>query len=455
MDDAPYTEDLNLASVTTRRDLAALLQTVHLRADKPSLRTLEVRTRHDVAPLSKTVAAEILKGARFPRKAALASFLRACGVRDDHLAPWLRAWERVADQDNPAPRPKLASSNAADRRSDRPGRAGSAARPELEELRNQVSQLNADNDRLRLQLDDLRRPRTEQRLSSAHSADAPVLHNPVARRRELGIVLRAMREEKGLTIEQVAEHLMCSVNKVRRMEASFRAGTPRDVRDLCSLYGVIDKAERDRIMNLAIESKQPGWWQPYHLVYGTYVGLEAEAVVISAFQSSVVHGLLQTAEYARAGHEEAMPRLSPDQIGMQIEAKLTRQRILTQEKPPSVTIVLDEAALHRSVGGNLVMAAQLTKLLDLSERPNVVVQILPFKLGGHPAVESNFTILRLPNSADIVFVEGLIGSIYLEREEDLKRYRRIFNRLKSIALSPEDTASMLADFRDSYQADYR
>jgi hypothetical protein len=176
-------------------------------------------------------------------------------------------------------------------------------------------------------------------------------------------------------------------------------------------------------------------------------------VVISAFQSSVLHGLLQTADYARAGHEAAMPRLSPDQIDMQIEAKLTRQRILTRDKPPRVTVVLDEAALHRAVGGNLVMAAQLTKILDLSALPNVVVQILPFELGAHPALESNFTILGLPNSPEIVFVEGLIGSVYLEHEEDLRRYREIFNRLKSIALSPQDTASLLADLRDSYRDD--
>jgi transcriptional regulator with XRE-family HTH domain len=283
----------------------------------------------------------------------------------------------------------------------------------------------------------------------------PTLHSPVVRRRELGILLHAIREERGLTIEQVAEHLMCTVNKVKRMEASFRAGTLRDVRDLCNLYGVIDEAERDRIMNLAIEGKQQGWWQSYHLGYGTYVGLETEAVVISAFQSSVVHGLLQTADYAREGHETAMPRLSPDQIDMQIEAKLTRQRILARDEPPHVTVILDEAALHRAVGGNLVMAAQLTRILDLSTLPNVIVQVLPFKLGAHPALESNFTILGLPNSPEIVFVEGLIGSIYLEREEDLKRYREIFKRLKSIALSPEDTTNVLADLRDSYRDDFQ
>jgi hypothetical protein len=129
---------------------------------------------------------------------------------------------------------------------------------------------------------------------------------------------------------------MCSENKVRRMEANFRAGTPRDVRDLCDLYGVTDKGERDRMMTLAVEGKQHAWWQSYGLSYETYVGLEADALVISAFQSSVVHGLLHTSEYARANHENSMPKLDPEHIEMHIEAKLIRQRILTQADPPQL-----------------------------------------------------------------------------------------------------------------------
>jgi len=479
VDDAPYTEDLDLASVTTHRELTALLQTVHLRADSPSLRALEARSRHDATPLSKTVVSEMLKGIRFPRKAVMVNFLRACGVRDDHMEPWLRAWERIAVRENkiaqrndgylaPAGQARIASN--ADQHSDRPqqdspgdarGKNVSSGRsvrpsadvvnPQTARLRDQVNQLNADNNRLRLQLATVDRQRAEQEPHLTDAANARVVHSPIGRRRELGILLRTLRQEKGLPVKQVAEHLMCSANKVRGMEASFRAGTLRDVRDLCDLYGVTDEAERDRIMNLAVEGKQQGWWESYHLGYATYVGLEAEAVVISAFQSSVVHGLLQTAEYARAGNEAAMPRLSPDQIEMQIEAKLTRQRILTQDKPPRFATVLDEAALHRAVGGHQVMAAQLTKILDMSVIPNVVVQVLPFELGAHPALESNFTILELPNQTpDVVFVEGLIGSTYLERDNDLKRYREIFSRLRSIALSPKESANFIANLKRSY-----
>jgi hypothetical protein len=206
------------------------------------------------------------------------------------------------------------------------------------------------------------------------------------------------------------------------------------------------------MMRLAREGKRRGWWQSYDLDFGTLVGLEAEAVVIAGFQSSVVPGLLHTVEYARAGHEGAMPRLSPDQIERQIEAKLTRQRILTRDNPPRFTAVLDEAALHRVVGGPSVMAAQLAKILEMSALPNITVQVLPYEVGAHPAVESNFIILELPNSTpDVVFVEGLIGSTYLERAEDLDRYHKIFDQLQTIALGPKDTADLIANLIRTYK----
>lgn len=276
------------------------------------------------------------------------------------------------------------------------------------------------------------------------------MHSPALRRLELGALLRALRNAKGLTVEQVAERLLCSPSKVSRMETG-QGATARDIRDLCELYGVADAAERDRLMTMAREGKRHARWQRYDLAYARYAELEEEAVAISAFQSSVVHGLLHTADYARAGHEGAMPRLDPDRIDLQIEAKLTRQRILTRDDPPRFDVVLDEAALHRMVGGRQVMADQLTKILVTANLPNVVVQVLPYERGFHPAVESNFSILELPNPAPgVVFVEGLIGSNYLDRPGDLKRYREIFGRLQSIALNPKDTADLIADLHVVY-----
>ena len=281
----------------------------------------------------------------------------------------------------------------------------------------------------------------------------PEVRSPTVRRRELGALLRKLRTEKGLTVEQAAEQLMFSMSKLSRMETGHGVATRRDIRDLCALYEVTEDAERERMLKLAAEGKQQAWWQSYDLGYATYVGLEAEAVSISAFQSSVVHGLLHTAEYARAGHYGAMPLLNPDQIELQIEAKLTRQRILTRDNPPQFSVVLDEAALHRVVGGRQVMAAQLAKILDVAALSNVTVQVLPYDVGAHPATESNFTILELPGpTPGVVFVEGLIGSTYLDRDDDLIRYQKIFQKLQSIALSSKDSADLIATFLRAHES---
>jgi transcriptional regulator with XRE-family HTH domain len=273
------------------------------------------------------------------------------------------------------------------------------------------------------------------------------VRSPTVRRRELGERLRALRNEQGLTVEQVAERLLCSPSKISRMETGQRSATLRDVRDLCVLYGITQQSDRDRLMTLAREARQQAWWQSYDLSYKTLAGLEFEATAIDDFQSSVVPGLLQTPQYARAGHLGAFPVLSPDEIERQIEAKLTRQEILRRAEPPEFRAVLDEAVLHRLTGGPDVMKAQLGKLVEASRLPNVTIQVIPFSVGAHPGVESNFNILRLPTTSGVVFVEGLSGSTYLERPEDLERYGQIFATLQDVALSPQDSIDLIAQMR--------
>jgi hypothetical protein len=244
---------------------------------------------------------------------------------------------------------------------------------------------------------------------------------------------------------------MCSASKVSRMETGRGVATPRDIRDLCEIYDVTDEADRDRMMRLAHESKQQGWWHSHDLDFGTYVGLEEAAVATRYYHSTIIPGVLQTADYARAVHEAVVPELAPERIDELVEVRMTRQRRLTRDSPPRFTAVLDEAALHRMVGGRQVMAEQLNKVLEMAARPNVEIQVLPYELGAHPAMESNFVIIELPAPAsDVVFVEGLIGSVYLDREYDLDRYHSVFERLQAIALDPKETADLLASLCSGY-----
>ena len=275
--------------------------------------------------------------------------------------------------------------------------------------------------------------------------------SPTVRRRELGAVLRRLREEKGMSVRQVTEHLLCSPSKISRIETGQRGATLRDVRDLCVLYGVTDEAERDRLMNLARESKEQGWWQPYDLPYSTYVGLEAEALSIRDYDSAVVPGLLQTADYARARHEGAFPRLSAEVIEQRIEATLMRQQLLKRIDTPKLWSILDEAVLHRVIGSRKIMENQLNYIATAMDMPNVVVQIVPYDAGAHPAMDSVFTILELPGTvSNVVYVEGLLGQVYLERKQDTERYSHVFDHLSGMAMSLAESKEFIAEVARKY-----
>jgi transcriptional regulator with XRE-family HTH domain len=282
--------------------------------------------------------------------------------------------------------------------------------------------------------------------------------SPTVRRRELGTLLRKLREEKGMSVKQVTEHLLCSPSKVSRIETGQRGATLRDVRDLCDFYGVTDQAFRDQLMDLAKQGKQQGWWQPFDLTYSSYVGFEAEALVIRDFDSAVVPGLLQTPDYVRALHDDPLPFGSPDLVEQRIQVRLKRQELLTREGPAPLELhaVLDEAVLHRAIGGRAVMAAQLRRVVGEMERPNVTVQIIPYSVGAHPALDSNFRILEFAGAApDLVYSEGLVGFIYLDRAEDIARYHDVFQHLSQIALKPDQSAELMLEISQAYESPVR
>jgi transcriptional regulator with XRE-family HTH domain len=269
----------------------------------------------------------------------------------------------------------------------------------------------------------------------------------------LGFLLRQLRINRGLSVEEVTEQLLFSPTKVSRLETGRTGASPRDIRDLCILYQVTDPAERERLMTLAREGKQRAWWQAYALPYETYVGLEAEATSISDFNSDVVTGLLQVEEYARAIFESAEPPLDPATIERGIDARIRRQALLTQAGGARLHIVLDEGALHRPVGGYTVMRAQTARIVEAASLPKVTFQLIPLDVGAHPAMDSTFVILEFSGSMvnDVVYVEGMVGNIYLESPADLERYKRIFSRLQSIALSPEDSIAMVKRIAATYK----
>lgn len=280
----------------------------------------------------------------------------------------------------------------------------------------------------------------------------PEVRSPTVRRRELGALLRGLRNERGLTVEQVAERLLCSPSKVSRMETGHSAPSLRDIRDLSDLYDITDEAKRDRMMQLARDSKQQGWWQSYDLDFGTYVGLEADAVAIRRYQSTIIPGLLQTRDYARVMHEVVIPEIAPERIDQLVEVRMTRQRLLTQSPGLRFWVVLDEAVLHRAVGGPHVMSEQLGWLIETTGLPNVTMQVIPYDVGAHPAMDSAFSMLDFADPVpSVVYVEGLVGWIYVDNPHDIARYSKVFERLCAVALTPQDSIELVARIGAQYK----
>jgi transcriptional regulator with XRE-family HTH domain len=277
--------------------------------------------------------------------------------------------------------------------------------------------------------------------------------SPIVRRRELGTLLKQFRIQRGLTAEQVAERLLVSPSKISRLETGNRGASARDISDLCDLYEVDDE-QRQRLLELASEGKQRAWWQPLGLPYSDYVGLEAEAVLISDFGLGFIPGLLQTADYARATVHAVLPDLVPDIVEQRVHGRMARQQqFLDRGNIPQFEAVVDESVLHRVVGSRIVMRAQLERLLELSEQPNITLRVIPYEAGALPAGNNKFIILKFASAdvKDVVFIEGLTGDLYLEDPGDVETYGTAFTALVQLAKSPAETREVIEAMLPSYR----
>jgi transcriptional regulator with XRE-family HTH domain len=276
--------------------------------------------------------------------------------------------------------------------------------------------------------------------------------SPTVRQRELGLRLRKIRTDLGLTVDEVAEKLLCSAAKVSRLETGARRPVLRDIRDLCSLYS-IDEATAAELMKLTRQAREQGWWTQYEdLNLYPYIGLEQEATSITHYSMYYVPALLQTEDYAREIIKAVLPRLDPDVHLQRVQARLRRQQRLDGENPPRYRVLLDEAVLRRPVGGKSVMAVQLAKILNLARGGKVTVQVIPFDAGACAAADSMFVLLEFdgPLLPPVVFVEGLGGDHYYERDADITRYREAVEHLRDEALTPRESLQFIAEVHGYY-----
>ena len=279
--------------------------------------------------------------------------------------------------------------------------------------------------------------------------------SPTMRRRRLARELTRLREGHGMTIRQAAGALEWDPSKLSRVEGLQRGIIVRDVRRLLDLYGLQDEAQREALFELARQARQKGWWQAYADVmpgeYATLIGMEAEAAEIRTWQPDLVHGLLQTEDYARAVIRAGRPGDTAAEVDRRVEIRMTRQQILDRPDPPRIRVVLNEGAVRRVVGGREVMRAQLRRLAAARDRATVMVQVLPFTAGEHPAMASGpFDLLEFGQAADrgAVTLETMTGSLSLESDADLRQYADAFGFLQAAALGPRETRDMLITLAD-------
>lgn len=263
---------------------------------------------------------------------------------------------------------------------------------------------------------------------------------PTIRQKRLGAELRKLREAAGMSGEDAAEALECGQAKISRIETGTNGIRPFELRGLLSAYGVTDPKLIDSLVDMAKEGRRQGWWNHYGSTLpgiADLAHLEAKAVTVQVWQTVLVPGLLQTPDYMRALFRGGRHDYDEAEAERCVEARTTRQAVLDKPDAPELTALVYEAVLRAEVGGREVMRDQLRHLADLAEAGRARIQVIPFSAGVHGGLDGPFVLYGLlPSGMDVVIMDSLAGAAYLEKDEDVQRYRVLFGALRDAALDP-------------------
>jgi transcriptional regulator with XRE-family HTH domain len=279
---------------------------------------------------------------------------------------------------------------------------------------------------------------------------------PTVRLRRLATELRRLRSESELSREQVEEQTGVNEGTLYRLETARARPQKRTLLALLDLYEVTDPLRAD-LLDIAKSADGQGWARPYHWQlpgeYAAYISFEAEARVVHNYESLFIPGLLQTEAYGRAMVKGVLPTATQGEIDERVEARVERQKLLEGENPLELWAVLDEAAIRRVVGGRDVMGAQLLHVVEMMQRPNITVQVITYRAGAHPGMPGSFVHMEFKSELDpeLVYVDTLAGDIFLETDEDIRRYRQMFDYLRAGALSPDESARFISSVAESLE----
>ncbi|MFC9424558.1 helix-turn-helix domain-containing protein [Streptomyces sp. NPDC056987] len=270
--------------------------------------------------------------------------------------------------------------------------------------------------------------------------------------RQLGGQLLAFREAVGLNQSEAAEVLSAHTAKVAKMERGWVPFRDPDIIALCKLYGVEDNEVIAGLLGLAKLDRErrrtKGWW--VSCAGGNlreYIAMEDAALRVRLWQLSLIPGLFQTPEYIRASVVAGISVDDMDRIEEVVDVRRRRQARLHGERPLHVHAVIWEAALRQLMGGPQVMARQLARLCELAELPHVRIQVLPFRTGGYPGMGGPFNMLSFAEEGamDVVHMDGLHSTDWVEGVEDSAAYGNLFRHLCAISLSPYDSVRLIQE----------
>jgi transcriptional regulator with XRE-family HTH domain len=273
---------------------------------------------------------------------------------------------------------------------------------------------------------------------------------PTVRRRRLGSELRRLRESQCIKLEEVADRLGLAPSTLSRIETGKAPTRTSYLTGMLELYGVRDQSQRQVLIDMAREGHRKGWWEVWDGVlptgFGIYVGLEAEAASLRVYEAQVVHGLLQTEDYARAVMSTVRRRQTPEEIDRLVSLRMQRQAVVTRSDPMELWMILDEAVLRRMVGSSHVTRDQLEHLYEASQWPNVTLQVLAFGSGLHVGLGGSFAIIEFPERSDpdVVYTEGVTGQAHIEeRVREVRARAEAFDVLRAAALPPASSARLI------------
>lgn len=272
-----------------------------------------------------------------------------------------------------------------------------------------------------------------------------------ARGRTLGAELCALRKRLGLSTRAAAERIGWTAATLNRTENGLRVATAEEVATILGAYNVVG-GERERLLALARDAEMPGWWEPGDSIYPTplkaLIGFEAQAVRITNVEISLVPGLLQIPEYARA--LMAASGIPPLEIETRVATRMGRQAILSRPQPPKLLALIDEAALRRPVGGRHAMTEQLHHLQRQSRKPNIDIRVIPLDVGVHPALAGPFTILEFDRANTLVYQSGKRASIFVDTSSEVAEFVACVDTLRMSSLAPDRSNALIAKIITCY-----